>query len=532
MTERVDLAPESLGPAATRPDTMRRHQPTSPFDAEADEAADVTQQFWGATRGWVPRQEASETGNAWGSVDETTGSMQVIRQSLSAFRPRTSDRPSYTGQIPRTRQHGVAADRTPTGQASAESTLGVLASGRTRPVQANARLTPRTDPWFDGSAGDRIDDGTVAPDHEIDDARMVALSPVDALQHRLGLGSVDPLLVRIGGVVLALVLLVPLAMSLRPTDATISTNSSPVPGVSQAAATDAASAAGSGELPTTGGADDASSATAVVAPTAGSGATSTAAAITTALPAAPTTDALAAATAVVDAPASAPATTTGEAAAVEFSQRQDLTADEPATVSEQAERTVPDCSLTYTAGPGDSWYRIAGAADVAPSALLDQNNATVDTVILSGDEICLPSGATVPAPLTTTPATTPASAPPAASSPATTSPSTVAQTTAPPVASTSAPASPAEVQRLIREIWPDDLEEHALDIARRESSFDPMADNGWCCVGVFQIYWKVHQSWLDDYGIVTRDDLFDARKNITAAYAIYQRAGGFGPWGG
>lgn len=510
---------------------MQRHQPTSPFDAEADEAADVTQQFWGETRGWVPRHDASEPGNAWGSVDETTGSMQVIRQSLSAFRPRTSDRPSYTGQIPRTRHHGVAADRTPTAQFAAESTLGELASGRARPVHPSARRIPRSDPWFDGSAVDRIADGPVAPSHEFDDARMVALSPVDALQHRLGLGSVDPLLVRIGGVVLALVLLVPLAMSLRPTDATISTDSSSIPGVSQSAATDGASAAGSGELPATGGVDDASSAQAVVAPTAGSVGTSTAAAVTTALAAAPTTDALAAATTVTDAPSSAPATTTGDVAAVEFSHRQDLTVDEPATVIAQAERTVPDCSLTYTASPGDSWYRIAGAADVAPSALLDQNNATVDTVILSGDEICLPPGATVPGPLTTTPATTPVASSPATTSPSTPSPST-SPTTAPPVTSISAPASPAEVQQLIREIWPDDLEEHALDIARRESSFDPMADNGWCCVGVFQIYWKVHQSWLDDYGIVTRDDLFDARKNITAAYAIYQRAGGFGPWGG
>jgi hypothetical protein len=88
------------------------------------------------------------------------------------------------------------------------------------------------------------------------------------------------------------------------------------------------------------------------------------------------------------------------------------------------------------------------------------------------------------------------------------------------------------VQALIREIWPDELEERALEIAWRESNYIATADNGWCCVGVFQMYWTVHQSWLDDYGIHTRNDLKDARKNITAAYALYERSGGWGPWGG
>ena len=41
-----------------------------------------------------------------------------------------------------------------------------------------------------------------------------------------------------------------------------------------------------------------------------------------------------------------------------------------------------------------------------------------------------------------------------------------------------------------------------------------------------------HKSWLDDYGITSPNDLLDAQKNITAAYALYQRSGGWGPWGG
>ncbi|HSH11203.1 MAG TPA: transglycosylase SLT domain-containing protein [Ilumatobacter sp.] len=85
---------------------------------------------------------------------------------------------------------------------------------------------------------------------------------------------------------------------------------------------------------------------------------------------------------------------------------------------------------------------------------------------------------------------------------------------------------------MIREIWPDELEERALQIAWRESNYQPGVYNGWCCYGVFQIYWTVHRSWLDDYGITSSNDLLDARKNIQAAYGLYQRSGGFGPWGG
>ena len=90
----------------------------------------------------------------------------------------------------------------------------------------------------------------------------------------------------------------------------------------------------------------------------------------------------------------------------------------------------------------------------------------------------------------------------------------------------------AEAQQIIRDVWPDELEDKALEIAWRESNYIPTAYNGWCCYGLFQIYWSVHVSWLDDYGIYSSTDLFDARKNATAAYALYQRAGGWGPWGG
>jgi len=121
----------------------------------------------------------------------------------------------------------------------------------------------------------------------------------------------------------------------------------------------------------------------------------------------------------------------------------------------------------------------------------------------------------------------------------TAAPTTAAPTTTEaPVTTTAGPSAPiddvstAEAQQIIREVWPDELEERALEVAFRESRWVHDADNGWCCVGLFQIYWSVHQSWLDDYGINSRDDLKDARKNVTAAYALYQRAGGWAPWGG
>ena len=85
---------------------------------------------------------------------------------------------------------------------------------------------------------------------------------------------------------------------------------------------------------------------------------------------------------------------------------------------------------------------------------------------------------------------------------------------------------------MIREIWPDDLEDKALAIAWRESNYKATAFNGSCCYGVFQINWASHKSWLGSLGITSTNDLLDARKNITVAYAIYQRAGGWGPWGG
>jgi hypothetical protein len=80
-------------------------------------------------------------------------------------------------------------------------------------------------------------------------------------------------------------------------------------------------------------------------------------------------------------------------------------------------------------------------------------------------------------------------------------------------------------------VWPDDLEDRALEIVRRESNFQANVNN-YCCYGLFQIYWNVHKGWLAEMGVTSADQLFDAETNARAALTLYQRSGGWGPWGG
>jgi len=88
------------------------------------------------------------------------------------------------------------------------------------------------------------------------------------------------------------------------------------------------------------------------------------------------------------------------------------------------------------------------------------------------------------------------------------------------------------VQAIIRDVWPDNLEDHAIAIASRETgrTFNPTVRN-FCCIGLFQIYWTVHDVWLcPQLGICDWHQLQDARTNARAAYALYLRDGGWGPW--
>ena len=60
--------------------------------------------------------------------------------------------------------------------------------------------------------------------------------------------------------------------------------------------------------------------------------------------------------------------------------------------------------------------------------------------------------------------------------------------------------STAEVQSIIRAVWPDDLENvHLTLFGGRRYQAD--VDNGICCVGLFQIYWTIHRVWLGSEGV-------------------------------
>ena len=204
---------------------------------------------------------------------------------------------------------------------------------------------------------------------------------------------------------------------------------------------------------------------------------------------------------------------------------------------------APVCPIEYDVVAGDFWIRLAKESGTPLADLLEVNDATLDTALFPGVSICLPAGADIPAPPTTaTPATTiapvstnsrPAAAPPTTSPPVTAKKPAPTKTATPPPAPPppASSASPAEVQAIIRAVWPDELENRAIDIAQRESNFIPTAKN-FCCYGVFQMYWSVHKGWLAGLGITSAEQLYDPTLNARAALALYERAGGWGPWGG
>ena len=167
-----------------------------------------------------------------------------------------------------------------------------------------------------------------------------------------------------------------------------------------------------------------------------------------------------------------------------------------------------------------------------PGASVDEwlaaNNATADTPLYVGDELCIPAGATAPEPRRPPrprrrprrPAATAAADPAPDSRPSRRRRRRPHRGAArsrrrpgrrpPPAPRRTDPrrravdrgavrrdadeqrqprrhAGPAEVEAIIREIWPDDLEVRALCIAKREANL--RADlNNWCCYGVFALY--------------------------------------------
>ena len=162
-----------------------------------------------------------------------------------------------------------------------------------------------------------------------------------------------------------------------------------------------------------------------------------------------------------------------------------------ATVASSAQ--AANCAAAYIVKSGDSWWRIAEKNNTNLRKVLTLNNAKKTTKLLVGKTVCVPAPAPVAPPTQT--------------------------------------FTRAEVVQFIRDAWPDELEERALAIAQRESKLRPGAvNNAGCCYGLFQIYYRWHKSWLPNVGVNSAQDLLNPRLNAIAAYRMYQRNNGWGPW--
>ena len=230
----------------------------------------------------------------------------------------------------------------------------------------------------------------------------------------------------------------------------------------------------------------------------------------------------------------APATSVASAATPAPASRTAAVTTPATEVASSAPRTQltasPVCSKSYEVVGGDYWILIAQKVGVSTKDLLVANGATTATGLFPGRAICLPKNATTPAtvapPTAAAAPNTPTKTAPATSKPVTTAaPTSTAPTSTVPRRVYSA----AEVETIIREVWPDDLEDEAVRIARRESNLQPTARNA-CCYGLFQIYWSVHKGWLAQMGITSAEQLFDPAVAAKAGLALYQRSGGWGPW--
>jgi hypothetical protein len=379
-------------------------------------------------------------------------------------------------------------------------------SSATRAHRSGGSAAHGADSWFDG-----------------DD---VPLGPTRAAAR----GPRDPFLTRLGLILLAGILLAPLVASTRNDGSAVSGTSSGA-AVAIVAPTGATDESGtdttSAETTSTAGDTTSTAATSAPQPTNDDGRRSKSGSVTD-QQADPTTSA---STAASSSAATAAPTTASTSAPT-------TAAAQPGPIARPTPTTAPACALTYDANPGDFWIGIADRAGVELRDLLMANQATVDTALYPGDEICLPAGARNPGPPPTVAPTTqpPATAPPTTKPPTTTPPTTKPPTTQPPTTQppTTQPPSTGTYTReqviaIIRDVWPDELEEKAILIATRESNLIPTARN-FCCHGLFQMYWNVHKSWLAGIGITSVEQLYNPRLNAIAAYTLYQRAGGWGPW--
>lgn len=189
----------------------------------------------------------------------------------------------------------------------------------------------------------------------------------------------------------------------------------------------------------------------------------------------------------------------------------ETTAAAPASPATTAARRV--CTTGYKVVRGDSWSRIAQKVGVSTADMLAANNATSRTLLLPGNIVCMPSGATntTTAPPTTRP--TPTTRPSSGGSGGLVF---------------ARKYTKAEIEKIIRDVWPAQLEEWALWQAWKESRYDNNAYNS-CCYGIYQINFNAHKRWLKDYGITSPSQLFDPLVNAQMGTIVFRRMGGEWP---
>jgi LysM repeat protein len=184
-----------------------------------------------------------------------------------------------------------------------------------------------------------------------------------------------------------------------------------------------------------------------------------------------------------------------------------------AKVVVQPEVKTPQCGAKFTVQLGDSWSLLADYAGVGTRELLQVNKANARTVIVPGDELCVPSGARMrrPAPV------------------ATTQPARRASSPKPVVVVAAKRFTAAQSTQIIRDVFPDALEKRALEIVQRESRVNAAAYN-FCCYGLFQIHFQAHKSWLATLGVTNPSQLLDAGTNARAALTLYKRSNSWAAW--
>ena len=184
-----------------------------------------------------------------------------------------------------------------------------------------------------------------------------------------------------------------------------------------------------------------------------------------------------------------------------------------AKVVVQPEAKTPQCGAKFSVQLGDSWSLLADYAGVGTRELLQVNRANARTVIVPGDELCVPSGARMrrPAPVVTT------------------QPARRASSPKPVVVVAAKRFTVAQSTQIIRDVFPDALEKRALEIVQRESHTNAAAYN-FCCYGLFQIHFQAHKSWLATIGVTSPSQLLDAGTNARAALTLYKRSNSWAAW--